>query len=330
MHEQFEFAVHGALATIILGVGTGFAIIPLFAIGVAAPVRFAALPVRAAACAVATLITVGTGAYVIRVGPTNPLWAEFTRWLLFTNGVWVSIGVGIVMWFFMREMGRAEDALEREYARSESLLHNIMPVEVAERLNKGEGVIADDHAQVTVLFADIVGFTERSSTMPPDRLVALLNRVFTRFDALVERHGVEKIKTIGDAYRAVAGMPRERPDHAAAIARLAIDMNAACAELSGGVDGPIQIRAGIHSGPVVAGIIGASKFAYDLWGDVVNTASRMESTGLPGRVQVSEATRALLDDTFALSPRGSVEIKGKGAMETWFLDGARDGTAPKG
>ncbi len=324
-----EFAVSSALSTIILGLEASFAITSLFIAGVAAVVRFAPPLRRALVIGVLVTATVAAGVYSILVGPSDPFPRSVEQWLLLSTGLWVGPAVAIIMWYFMREMWRAEDALESEYQRSEHLLNNIMPAEVAERLKSGEGTIADGHPHVTVLFADIVGFTERSSRMAPDKLVVFLNRVFSRFDELVARHDVEKIKTIGDAYLAVAGMPRERADHADAIAQLALDIQASCDALRGDeADGqerfdntPVRLRIGIHSGAVVAGVIGASKFAYDLWGDVVNTASRMESSSEPGKIQVSEATYDLLAGRFAMTERGTLDIKGKGEMRTWFLEG---------
>jgi len=319
-----EFAVHSAVMMVALGVSSGFVMIPLVATAISTPVHYAAFPLRLAVATTSTLITLIAAAYSFNIGPTQPFPPDFNQVLLIANAIWLSIAVSFSLWFFLGEMWNAEEAYEMEYERSEGLLRNILPGEVAERLKLGEKTIADLHPQVTVLFADIVGFTERAAKVPPDELVALLNRVFSSFDALAHRHGVEKIKTIGDAYMAVAGLPRGRADHAEAIARLALDMQRACAQIEAKTGEPLPIRVGIHSGPVVAGVIGSTKFAYDLWGDVVNLASRMESNGVPGRVQISEATFALLARRYRCSPRGPIEIKGKGQMEVWFLDGLLD------
>ncbi len=213
----------------------------------------------------------------------------------------------------------AEAALEAEYQKSEALLHNIMPPVVAERLKQNPKVIADSHKQVTILFADIVGFTKIAGRSTPEALVTLLNRIFSRFDALVDDIGVEKIKTIGDAYMVVAGLPAARPDHAQAIARLALRMIDAADGEAQDTGKELKIRIGVHSGPVVAGVIGQKKFAYDLWGDTVNIAARMESHGEAGRIQVSAETAELLGDGFELEPRGTIDIKGKGPMATAFL-----------
>jgi class 3 adenylate cyclase len=224
---------------------------------------------------------------------------------------------------YRNTVDRAEAALEAEYAKSEALLHNIMPPAVAERLKKNPEVIADSHKPVTILFADIVGFTEMSSRSSPEALVKLLNNVFRRFDALVDAAEIEKIKTIGDAYMVVAGLPHARDDHAQAIARLALAMVAAIDDVARETGEPLQIRVGIHSGAVVAGVIGQLKFAYDIWGDTVNVAARMESHGVPGRVQISADTAEFLEGKFDLQPRGEIEVKGKGMMTAYFLNGEK-------
>ena len=221
---------------------------------------------------------------------------------------------------YRNTVDRAEAALEAEYAKSEALLHNIMPPAVAERLKENPEVIADSHKQVTILFADIVGFTELSSRSSPEALVTLLNDIFSRFDALVEADGLEKIKTIGDAYMVVAGLPASRDDHAQAIARLALAMVQAAEDVARETGGPLQIRVGIHSGAVVAGVIGQRKFAYDIWGDTVNVAARMESHGVAGRVQISADTAEIIASDFDLEPRGEIEVKGKGTMTAYLVN----------
>jgi class 3 adenylate cyclase len=204
-------------------------------------------------------------------------------------------------------------------ATSERLLLNVLPGAIADRLKAGESVIVDRFDSVSVLFADIVGFTRFASQTSPELLVTMLNELFSMFDKLAERHGIEKIKTIGDAYMVVAGVPHPVADHATAIAHMALDMIAAIEEYSKRTQLNLAIRVGIHTGSVVAGVIGTKKFIYDLWGDTVNTASRMESAGLPGRVQVTETTYKLLRDQFELEERGAVEVKGKGPMTTYLL-----------
>ncbi|MFT3698417.1 MAG: adenylate/guanylate cyclase domain-containing protein [Kofleriaceae bacterium] len=204
---------------------------------------------------------------------------------------------------------------------SERLLLNVLPEPIANRLKGGESLIVDRFEAVSVLFADICGFTTLSASTSPEKLVTMLNDLFSTFDKLAEKHGLEKIKTIGDAYMVVAGIPQPVADHAERMARMALDVLAAIKAY----DPALEIRIGIHSGPVVAGVIGQKKFIYDLWGDTVNTASRMESHGLPNRVHVSEATAELLREHFELEARGEIDIKSKGKMRTYLLGLPRDG-----
>ncbi len=224
---------------------------------------------------------------------------------------------------FARQHYLALQRLEVERGRVERLLLNILPKPIARRLKDSGRPIADGHEEVSVLFADIVGFTGLSQRMDPAALVAMLNGLFSEFDEICERHGVEKIKTIGDAYMAASGLPHPRPDHAAAIARAALEMRAHVERVASDDAHALQLRIGIHSGPVVAGVIGTKKFIYDLWGDTVNTASRMESHGVSGRIQVSAAARARLEGDFVLRERGLVEVKGKGPMPLYWLERER-------
>jgi class 3 adenylate cyclase len=209
--------------------------------------------------------------------------------------------------------------LTEEKATSERLLLNVLPGPIAERLKNGESLIVDRFDAVSVMFADIAGFTALSQRTSPEELVSMLNELFSMFDKLAEQHGLEKIKTIGDAYMVVAGIPQPIADHATAIAHMALDMQTGIQEYAKRTGSGLSIRIGIHTGSVVAGVIGTKKFIYDLWGDTVNTASRMESTGLPGRIQVTETTFKLLENQFDFEARGPVEIKGKGAMNTFLL-----------
>ncbi|HUG47847.1 MAG TPA: adenylate/guanylate cyclase domain-containing protein [Candidatus Limnocylindria bacterium] len=211
-------------------------------------------------------------------------------------------------------------ALVAEQERSDRLLRNVLPEAIAERLKSGEQLIANDHPQVTVLFADVVNFTPLARREEASSVIAILDELFSRFDALAEKHGLEKIKTMGDAYMAVAGAPEPRPDHAPAAARMALDMLDELQGYCAATGREMQLRVGVHSGHAVAGVIGKRKFAYDLWGDAVNLASRMESQGLPGRIHVSEAVARQLGDGFRLKERGTVEIKGLGAMRTYFVE----------
>jgi guanylate cyclase len=233
----------------------------------------------------------------------------------------VALTVFVVLLYFVSEREKMKTALEAEHQRSENLLLNVLPAPVAERLKRSQGVIADGFEGVTVLFADIVGFTPLSASLTPNEVVTLLNGVFTAFDRLVDGCGLEKIKTIGDAYMVAAGVPVPRADHATAVADLALAMRVELAKLREEIDAPLDIRIGLDSGPVVAGVIGKRKFIYDLWGDTVNTASRMESHGLAGEIHVTERAWKLLRDTHRLRDRGVIEVKGKGPMRTYLLDG---------
>lgn len=217
----------------------------------------------------------------------------------------------------------AEAALDRAHQRSEELLLNILPPSIAARLKLSDGTIADGFPGVTVMFADIVGFTRLSTRLPPERIVEVLNDLFCQFDDLAGQLGLEKIKTIGDAYMVVAGIPHPVADHATAITHMALDMIASIEAYGKRHNTHLTIRVGIHTGSVVAGVIGTKKFIYDLWGDTVNTASRMESHGMPGRVHVSEATYRLLTDGFEFEKREPIEVKGKGEMQTYLLIGQK-------
>jgi adenylate cyclase len=223
-----------------------------------------------------------------------------------------------VMYYAMRAIARAETALTREHERSESLLSNILPPQIAARL-KDRHRIADRYDAASVLFADMAGFTARASDTEPDQLVGFLDDVFGRIDALVERHGVEKIKTTGDAYMVVAGVPEPRADHAEALATLALDMRDALVDLVDPKGRPVPIRIGLASGPVVAGVVGRAKFFYDVWGDAVNTAARMEQTAEPGTIQVAPEMAAALQAGFILDDRGVIDVRGKGEMRTSLL-----------
>ncbi|MCC2654525.1 MAG: cya-5 [Microvirga sp.] len=248
--------------------------------------------------------------------------------LMLGNFIASTIGASAILFatvlYALREADRAQAIAEREHARSEALLGNILPATVASRLKESKaGVIADKYDDASVLFADMAGFTARASDTTPVSLVHFLNVVFTAFDRLVESHGLEKIKTTGDSYMVLSGAPVPRPDHAVAIAELALDMLRAAADLHDPDGRDVRIRIGIASGPVVAGVIGTHKFFYDVWGDAVNVASRMESTGVPGKVQVSEEAYARLNELFELEARGLIDVHGKGRMATWFLLGRK-------
>ncbi|MBD2181701.1 adenylate/guanylate cyclase domain-containing protein [Aerosakkonema funiforme] len=219
---------------------------------------------------------------------------------------------------------QAEAELRYQQEQTERLLLNILPQPIAERLKQEQSTIAENFGDVTVMFADIVGFTELSSLISPTELVEMLNIIFSKFDQLAEKHNLEKIKTIGDAYMVVGGLPVPRSDHAIAIAEMALDMQAALIQFSASTGKPFRMRIGINTGSVVAGVIGTKKFIYDLWGDTVNIASRMESHSLPGQIQVTEATYSALRDRYLFEQRGEILVKGKGNMTTYFLVGRKD------
>ncbi|MBW4522770.1 MAG: MASE1 domain-containing protein [Scytolyngbya sp. HA4215-MV1] len=218
---------------------------------------------------------------------------------------------------------QAEEALRLEQEKSEQLLLNILPKQIADRLKEDQSAIADAIEQATILFADIVGFTPLSSRLSATELVRLLNQIFSMFDSLAEQYGLEKIKTIGDAYMVVGGIPTPREDHAEAIAEMALNMQQEISQFKRDDGSPFNIRIGINTGPVVAGVIGTKKFIYDLWGDTVNVASRMESQGIIGGIQVTTATYEHLKDKYLLEERGEITIKGRGTMQTYWLTGRR-------
>jgi adenylate cyclase len=274
------------------------------------------LSVRAAygwfAAFVAAVIASGVASSVIE----EPVYVRTNR---VESAVVALVGTTLIVFLALVYFVRQRDRFQRQ---SDELLHNVLPDQIADRLKAGEGRIADRFEGVSVVFADVVDFTPMSSRLSAEELVGLLDDVFTDLDAMADELGLEKIKTAGDEYMAAAGVPTPREDHALAAAELAlrIQQHAEDAEYRGH---RISFRIGINSGPVVAGVIGTRKFSYDLWGDVVNTASRMESHGVPGCIQISPATHALLADRYVCEPRGVVDVKGKGPMQTWLLLGRR-------
>ena len=218
--------------------------------------------------------------------------------------------------------------MEAEYERSERLLTNILPATIAERLkDPSRNIIADKYDDASILFADIAGYTKRASDTPPGDLVRFLDRLYTDLDALVDRHGLEKVKTSGDSYMVVSGVPQPRDDHIEALACLALDMADAVADLKDPQGREVPLRIGLAAGPVVAGVVGARKFFYDVWGDAVNVAARMETTDVEGRIQVPHNVYERLNHAFVLEERGEVDIKGKGVMHTWYLVARRDDQA---
>ena len=251
-------------------------------------------------------------------------------------GMWVmnlggpAIAAFLALEYFTGQRDRTRAALAQEHRlleierdRSEQLLLNILPAPIAEQLREGQTTIAESQHDVSILFADLVGFTPLAEALGPGALVELLNEVFSGFDDLADATGLEKIKTVGDAYMVAGGIPIARPDHLVAVLDMALHMGAVADRVGERYGRPLQLRIGVDSGPVVAGVIGRRKFSYDLWGDTVNSASRMESRGLPGRIQVTERVASAVDEFYEFEARGSVEVKGKGAMPTFFLVGPR-------
>jgi adenylate cyclase len=268
----------------------------------------------------------------------GPIWDPLPRWFTSTM-LALNIAVGGTIVFtllavFASQRRAALAALRVEQEKAENLLLNILPRSIADKLKAQTQPIADQFESASILFADVVDFTPWSERLSPVEVVGYLDRLFSHFDVLAERYGLEKIKTIGDCYMVAAGVPTPRPDHARALALMALDMLEAMRSNDDVEQLGLELRVGINSGPVVAGVIGRKRFLYDLWGDAVNTASRMESHGTPGRIQVTRATYELLADEFECEPRGTISVKGKGELEAWYLVGPasesrRAGTATR-
>jgi len=258
----------------------------------------------------------------------GPVWDPPPDWFTSTM-LAMNIAVGGTMVFtllalFAKQRNEALAALRVEQAKADDLLVNILPRSIADRLKAEPRLIADQYTSASILFADVVDFTPWSERLTPDEVVGCLDHLFRHFDELAERYEVEKIKTIGDCYMVAAGVPEPRPDHARALALMALDMlEAMRADGEAGHLG-LELRIGINSGPVVAGVIGRKRFLYDLWGDAVNTASRMETYGTSSRIQITQETYELLADEFECESRGTIAVKGKGDVETWYLVGRRD------
>jgi adenylate cyclase len=322
--RRFPLAVHAALLTnqLIVIFGTvwqgGVAasgMNPLW--GLLAPICAMLLLGRRAALFWGMSFVVTAGA-LLAWQPLGPVTSS-TVVAAGANLFWFGVFVFLALQWFVEQREIAERLLDRERRRADALLADVLPASIAERLKRGEEV-AESFDEVSVLFADLVGFTPMCAELEPGEVVALLGELFREFDELIAQHGVEKIKSIGDCYMIAAGVPEPRADHAAALARLAL-------ELRDGIAGRqvlgrrFAVRIGMHIGPAVGGIIGTRRFVYDLWGDTVNTASRMESYGEPGRIQVTREVRDALSGQFRFSERGETEIAGKGTMTTYWLEG---------
>jgi adenylate cyclase len=273
-----------------------------------------------------TLLSVACLVFVLVVAPRERTISHVSPAVEHVLDITAAIAVIVTLVFivnlFTTDTENAEARLAEAHARSERLLLNVLPAAISARL-KDDEEIADGFAEVTVLFADIVGFTELSQKLEPDELVKMLNRIFSAFDDLAEEHQLEKIKTIGDCYMVAAGIPNARPDHAVAMATMALAMKGALERINRESGYSLEVRIGLHTGAVVAGVIGKRKFIYDMWGDTVNTASRMESSGLPGEIQITSDLNALVASAFVTERRGTIKVKGKGEMETFLLKGAK-------
>ena len=275
-----------------------------------------------ALAAVAAGLIIAVEFLVPRDTGLQPAWAQSAGFVI--TAISSVVMVVVTVWFALRDTARAEAVMEAQYERSEALLANMLPASIADRLKEPDrNVIADKYDEASVLFADIVGFTERASSTAPADLVRFLDRLYGAFDELVDKHGLEKIKVSGDSYMVVSGVPRPRPDHAQALADFALDMANVAAGLKDPHGHSVPLRVGMACGPVVAGVVGSRRFFYDVWGDAVNVASRMESTDSVGRIQVPEAMYERLKDEFVLQERGRIDVKGKGLMRTWYLIGRR-------
>jgi adenylate cyclase len=300
---QFYFLVSASLVVLVLGIERMALAASLAALGVAATI------------ALELLVPDDRG--------LGPPWTLTVGFVLST--VSAAVMLFATVWSSIRELAGAERAMEAEYQRSEQLLANILPATIADRLkDPSREIIADRYDDASILFADIAGYTKRASDTTPTDLVRFLDRLYTDLDGLVDRHGLEKVKTSGDSYMVVAGVPRPRTDHVEALACLALDMADAVADLKDPHGRAVPLRIGMAAGPVVAGVVGARKFFYDVWGDAVNVASRMESTDVAGRIQVPQNVYDRIRNTFVLEERGEVEVKGKGLMRTWYLVGRQD------
>jgi len=323
-----ELAAHQALAVHYLGWASGFQYYLVTVIPVVFFLPEGRMWAKVALVAVVPVAYLAIWRYGQVSPPAVPVPTATLSVLYAVNVTAVFALLGFFAWVYARTAERAEAGLRTARVRTESLLHSILPVPIAARLEAGEQPIADAFENATILFADLVGFTPLAQSVSPGALVALLDDVFSCFDALVERRGLEKIKTIGDAYMVAGGVPALRPDHVDEVAGLALDMMAALRERGARTGVALQMRIGMHSGPVVAGVIGRRKFAYDLWGDTVNTAARMESHGVPGAIHVTSAVHDALAGRCRFEARGTVDVKGKGPMDTWLLLGWRVDDAP--
>lgn len=259
------------------------------------------------------------------VSPSTPLPAWVVTIFFALNLTGVSVVAFVMLQYFVGQRDLSFRLLHAEQEKTENLLLNILPKEIAVQLKDNPGTVASHYDDVTILFADLVGFTPLAASLPAKEMVEWLNEIFTHFDDLMDRYGVEKIETVGDEYMAACGVPRPCPEHAHLLAQVALEMCTYVQTLAPRHGERLQVRIGLHSGPIVAGVIGRKKFAFECFGDTVNTANRMQSHGLPGKIQITRETYERVKDQFVCEPRGTIPVKGKGEMETWFLVGRRAG-----
>ncbi len=276
------------------------------------------------AALVAVLGLVDAGILPMGIAPVSPPSVDLTTTFFILNMIGPSVVVFLLLAYNTYQRDRSRELLLLEQAKSEQLILNVLPQTIARRLKAGEGSIAECYDDASILFADIAGFTPLSAELGVEHVVELLNDIHSAFDAIVKRFGLEKIRTIGDGYMVVSGVPTPRPDHAHALVDAALEMLAFVRNWPSPYAARVRHRIGINSGTIMAGVIGRAKFSYDVWGDPVNVASRMESSGLADCIQVSERTYELIKDDFICQPRGTIAIKGKGEMRTWLVEGRRD------
>jgi adenylate cyclase len=268
------------------------------------------------------VLVVASGLVELFTPWSNQLPAGLVTGFFVMNIAGVSTVAFVLLQYFIKQRELAGRLLRVEQEKSERLLLNVLPKRIAPLLKEGQQRIAERFDEASVLFADLVGFTPLSAKIPPAQMVELLNAYFSRFDELADRYGVEKIRTVGDSYMAASGVPVPQPDHAKRLARLALEMCRYIESRPLDKGQPIRFRIGINSGPLVGGVIGHQRFHYDVWGDTVNVASRMESQGVAGRIQIAESTYELLRGEFRCVPRGVLQVKGRGKLRTWFLEAA--------
>lgn len=315
-----EVPLHAFLGTLFSGLETLFWIVPLTSAVACLLMSQFSWQTRAIVSGLMTATSGMCGTFAFFISPLSPLSDGSVLYLFVTNFVGVLSAIVVYLGINQYLVKTAETRLTEEFDRAEGLLRNILPDPIALRLKDGERVIANEHKEVSVIFADIVDFTEASAKLTPGELVETLNVIFSEFDALADKYGAEKIKTIGDAYMVVVGVPDAQRRHAEVAVELALEMQGAAAALRGRTHFDVRLRIGINSGPVVAGVIGQRKFAYDLWGDAVNVASRMESQGMPGQVLITEETAKLLPRRFAVVSKGVRDVKGKGPTPVFSVE----------